>query len=259
MKRFLRFSLLLLAFNLIAFASFLLADNLYPLTLKRFNDHSTLVYSDRQVVHVFHSQDEKWRIHTTVDEVDPLYLKTLIAKEDRYFRYHPGINPVALVRAAYQWIRYGHVVSGGSTITMQTARLLEPRSRKIASKLIECFRALQLEWHYSKNDILSIYMTLAPFGGNIEGVNAAAMSYFQKSPLYLQPSEIALLVALVQSPTRLHPFHFPERANKARASVLSFMHEQQLISAELAQSHHLAPLPTHKAKFPREIPHLAWR
>lgn len=241
------------------FGGFCLADKLYPLQLQRFQDLSTIIYADQQPVHVFHTHDEKWRILTKVIQVDPLYIKTLIAKEDKHFRSHPGINPFALMRAAYQWARYQHVVSGGSTITMQTARLLEPRSRKLSSKFIECFRALQLEWHYSKNDILSMYMTLAPFGGNIEGINAASLTYFQKNPARLQPSEVALLVALVQSPTRLHPFHYPDRATKARGSILSFMAEQQLITKEVAALYQLAPLPSTKAKFPREIPHLAWR
>lgn len=259
MKRLVRYGAIL--FASIALFAFCLAllDRLYPLNLARMQDLSTIIYSENQPVHVFHSRDEKWRILTTVAEVDPLYLKTLIAKEDKHFYSHLGVNPFALVRAAYQWIRYGHVVSGGSTITMQTARLLEPRPRKISSKLIEFFRAMQLEWHYSKDEILSIYMTLAPFGGNIEGLNAASMSYFQKTPARLQPSEVALLVALVQSPTRLHPFHFPERATNARANVLAFMAINKLIDPAKQQLHQLAPLPTTKAKFPREIPHLAWR
>ncbi|MGE3320285.1 MAG: penicillin-binding protein 1C [Candidatus Berkiella sp.] len=232
---------------------------MFPIPLARVKDLSTIVYSDQQPLHVFQTKDDKWRILTTVSQVDPLYLKTLITKEDRYFYLHPGINPFALVRATYQWARYGHVVSGGSTITMQTARLLEPRPRKISSKLIECFRALQLEWHYSKDDILSMYMTLAPFGGNIEGVNAASMSYFQKNPLRLEPHEVALLVALVQSPTRLHPFHYPERASHARAHVLQFMTQNTLIDPAIAKQQALAALTRTKAKFPREIPHLAWR
>jgi len=259
MKRLVKILAYLLGVCGILFGGFCLADRLYPLKLSRFDDLSTIIYASQQPVHVFHTRDEKWRILTKVEEVDPLYVKTLIAKEDKHFRSHPGINPFALVRAGFQWLRYGHVISGGSTITMQTARLLEPRSRKMSAKLIECFRALQLEWHYSKNDILSMYMTLAPFGGNIEGINAASLSYFQKKPAHLQPSEVALLVALVQSPTRLHPFHYPERATKAREKLLKFMAKEQLISSDAAALYLLAPLPVTKAKFPREIPHLAWR
>jgi len=259
LKRFSKVAASLVGLCGLLFSSFYLADKRYPLKLDRFRDLSTIIYADQQPVHVFHTRDEKWRILTKVEEVDPLYTKTLITKEDKHFRLHPGINPFALVRAAYQWMRYGQVVSGGSTITMQTARLLEPRSRNISAKFIECFRALQLEWHYSKDDILSIYMTLAPFGGNIEGINAASLSYFQKTPARLSPSEVALLVALVQSPTRLHPFHYPMRATKARERLLSFMAKQHLITQESATLYKLAALPATKTKFPREIPHLAWR
>ncbi len=258
-RRFLKTSAICLIMMALLLISFYVIDRCYPLKLARFQDLSTIVYSQRTPAHVFHTRDEKWRMLTTTNDVDALYLKTLITKEDRYFYYHPGINPWAVARAAYQWLRYGHVVSGGSTITMQTARLLEPRPRRLSSKLIECFRSLQLEWHYSKNEILSLYMTLAPFGGNIEGVTAASLSYFQKSPLYLQPNEVALLVALVQSPTRLHPFHYPERAMHARAKLLDFMAKQQLIDHESAMHYRSAPLPMSRAKFAREIPHLAWR
>ena len=242
-----------------SFVGFLLVDSIYPLNTKRFDDVSTLIYAQNTPIHIFHSQDEKLRIRTTVEEVDPLYLKTLLEREDKYFFSHPGINPFALLRATYQRIRYGHVISGGSTISMQTARLLEPRDRKIISKLIECFRALQLEWHFSKKEILNIYMTLAPFGGNIEGVHAATMAYFQKSAKQLSPSEIALLVALVQSPTRLHPIHYPERAYLARNTLLAFMAKKHLIDEEKIKIYTLADLPSNKRKFPREIPHLAWR
>lgn len=238
---------------------FLLGDSIYPLNTKRFNDVSTVIYAQNEPIHIFHSLDEKLRIRTTVEEVDSLYIKTLLEREDKYFFSHPGINPFALTRALYQRIRYGHIISGGSTISMQTARLLEPRPRKFISKLIECFRALQLEWHFSKNEILNIYMTLAPFGGNIEGINAATMAYFQKSAKQLSPSEIALLVALVQSPTRLHPIHYPERAQLARKTLLQFMANKQLIDEDKIEIYTLAALPSNKTKFPREIPHLAWR
>ncbi len=150
-----------------SFIAFWVGDSLYPLNLCRYHDDSTMIMANHEPLHIFNSRDEKWRLHTAVEDVDPLYVKTLIEREDKYFWSHPGINPIALVRAAYQWTRYGRIISGGSTITMQTARLLEPRPRKISSKIIECFRALQLEWHFSKNEILTIYMTLAPFGGNI--------------------------------------------------------------------------------------------
>ncbi len=259
MKRLIKLLKRLSVGCLVCLGAFMLADKYYPLNLTRFEDNSTIITAQHEIAHIFYTKDEKWRSITTIEEVSPLYINTLLAREDKYFRKHIGINPFSLLRAGFQWIRYGHVISGGSTITMQTARLLEPRKRNISSKLIECFRALQLEWHYSKNDILKIYMTLAPFGGNIEGVNAATMAYFNKKPLHLTPSDVALLVAMVQSPSRLNPCLFPQKAQTARENLLLFMAENALISKEEARINAKAPLPKRKVRPPREIPQLAWR
>ncbi|OJV93942.1 MAG: penicillin-binding protein 1C [Gammaproteobacteria bacterium 39-13] len=238
---------------------FAITDVIFPVDLSRYRDISVSILDKNQKpLHIFHTRDEKWRMPTATHDVNSLYLETLILREDRYFKKHVGVNPVALLRALGQRIRYGRVISGGSTITMQTARLLEPRPRTIRSKLIECFRALQLEWHFSKAEILNIYMTLAPLGGNVEGVNAAAWAYFKKSPQQLTPAEVALLVAMVQSPTRLHPIHFPERALKARLHILTLMQKEGLITANEAALAANAPLPV-TVKQPKEIPHLAWR
>ncbi|MBS0286904.1 MAG: penicillin-binding protein 1C [Proteobacteria bacterium] len=235
------------------------ADKLCPLNLSRFEDHSTLIYAQDELAHVFYTSDDKWRTLTKPDEVSALYLQTLIAKEDKNFRKHLGVSPTALIRASYQWVKARRVISGASTITMQTARLLEPRKRTLLSKLIECFRALQLEWHFSKDEILTIYLTLAPMGGNIEGVHAASMAYFNKLPSQLNASESALLIALLQSPSRLNPCYYPEKALVARAHVLDFMANHGFISESEAKTHKLAPLPKSKSKPPREMPHLAWR
>lgn len=240
---------------LLCVASCWVGDCLYPLQLQRYQDTSTVI-ANHQPLHIFYTKDDKWRILTNTDDVNELYLKTLLAREDKFFRTHIGINPFALVRAFYQWVKNGRVISGGSTLTMQTARLLEPRKRHIGSKMIECFRALQLEWHFSKNEILNIYMTLAPFGGNIEGVNAASWAYFKKSASMLNPSEIAFLVAIVQSPKRFNPDKFPVQALDARKAILQFMRKKGFISESLFELSNLAPLPI-KSKPPRQIPHLA--
>lgn len=255
----LRRRLLAMTVPVALFCTFLIADYCCPPNLQRYHEASVVITANDQVAHIFLTQDEKWREQTTTKAVSYLYLQTLIRREDRYFRYHIGINPVAMIRATYQRIRYGRVISGASTITMQTARLLEPRKRTLRSKLIECFRALQLEWHLSKNEILNIYMTLAPLGSNIEGIKAASQAYFQKQPSELNPAEIALIVALVQSPTRLNPFLYPERAQTARNKILQFMAREQLISAQNAQHYTNAPLAKIKIKPPRAIPHLAWK
>ena len=235
-------------------------NQLFPLNLTRYQDHSVIVYShNSRPLYVFPTMDEKWRLQATVQQVDALYLKTLLHREDRYFYVHPGINLYALLRAIWQRITTGRIISGGSTLTMQTARLLEPRPRTIVTKIIECWRALQLEYNYSKDEILAIYLTLAPFGGNIEGVKAASWRYFKKSPLFLKPAEIALLVALPQSPTQLTPHIANTKTIKARQKILAMMVAEGLTSITDAQLAHQDALPSIYEGFPKEAPHLAWR
>ena len=129
-----------------------------------------------------------------------MLLDTLVATEDRHFWHHPGVNPLSLLRASVQDLRAGHIVSGGSTITMQAARLLEPRPRTVRSKLIEIARAVQLEWHFSKREILGIWLTLAPYGGNLEGVRAGSMAWFGASARNLDAAQAALLVGIPRRP-----------------------------------------------------------
>ncbi|MCG3862939.1 MULTISPECIES: penicillin-binding protein 1C [unclassified Photobacterium] len=154
------------------------------------------------------------------EQVDPFYRQALLTYEDRWFYFHPGFNPFSIFRAAWQWGVNGHVVSGGSTLTMQVARLISPHSRSLSGKLTQLFRALQLEWFFSKEQILTLYLNLAPFGGNIEGVEAAAQRYFGKSAQLLTKSEAALLVVLPQKPSLYRPDRFPERARAMRNKVL---------------------------------------
>ena len=152
------------------------------------------------------------------------FTNALIAYEDKRFYYHHGVDFLALSRAVLQWCRYGHVVSGGSTLTMQTAKLLDPGSRTIFRKLLEMFRALQLERHYTKSQILQMYLTLAPYGGNLEGIQAASLFYFGKTPRHLTTVESALLLAILQSPAAFHPHRNPKRALLQRNEVLKRLH-----------------------------------
>jgi penicillin-binding protein 1C len=161
-----------------------------------------------------------WRYPVGVDEVSPLYLQALLGYEDRWFYYHPGFNPVALLRAAWLNFSSGRIVSGGSTLTMQVARLLYPHKRSVAGKLTQILRAMQLEWHLDKAEILQLYLNHAPFGGTIEGVAAASHAWLQKSPQALTHAEAALLAVLPQAPSRLRPDRHPFRAQKARDKVL---------------------------------------
>ncbi len=196
-------------------------DALFPPDLSRYLHASTEVTArDGTLLRPFLTRDGMWRLRTAPSDVEPRYIALLLAAEDKRFLDHPGVDPMALLRAAGQWTLAGHIVSGGSTLTMQVARLLEPHRRGMAGKLHDIVRALQLERRYSKDDILAMYLTLAPFGGNIEGVRAASLSYFGKEPARLTDAEAALLVALPQSPTRRRPDRHPMEATAARDRLL---------------------------------------
>lgn len=161
-----------------------------------------------------------WRYPVTLEQVSPRYIEALLGYEDRYFWRHPGVNPVAMVRGVWLWLRHGRAVSGGSTLTMQVARLLEPYHRSVPGKLRQMARALQLEWHYDKRTLLTVYLNRAPFGGNLEGVQAASFAYLGKSAAKLTHAEAALLAVLPQAPSRYRPDRHPERARAARDKVM---------------------------------------
>lgn len=193
--------------------------------------------TDRQgrPLRAFPVEDGRWRLPVDLEAVDPAFITALLTIEDARFYAHYGVDPLALARAAFDSARSGRIVSGGSTITMQTARLLEPRpNRTIGAKLIEIIRAVQLEWRYSKDEILAAYLTLAPYGGNLEGVRAASWAWFGHEPSSLTPDEIALLIALPQAPEARRPDLRPEAAMASRARLLTRMHRAGLISADRA-------------------------
>ena len=194
---------------------------------------------DRQgrVVALLPAPGGVWRFRAKTDDVSRPFLDLLVATEDRRFWAHPGVDPLALVRAVGQMARAGHVVSGGSTLAMQAARLLEPRPRTLRSKLIEAARALQLEWRYGKQGVLGIWLTLAPYGGNLEGVRAGARAWFGTSAAALDPAQSALLVAMPRRPESLRPDRHPARAEAVRDRVL----------AEAAG----VPVPARRTAFPR--------
>jgi penicillin-binding protein 1C len=222
-------------------------------------EYSTLVVGrDGALLRPYATSHGRWRLPATVQEVDPRYVATLLAYEDRRFRWHPGVDPLALARAAYQWARHGRIVSGGSTITMQVARLLEPRTeRSIAAKLRQMVRAFELEWRLSKDEILSLYLSLAPYGGNLEGVRAASLAYFGKEPRRLTLGEAALLVALPQSPELRRPDRSAAAARAARDRVLDRMAAAALVPAdEIAQAKH-EPVPAGRKPMPMLAPHAA--
>lgn len=250
-----RIGVLLLA---AVFFALVTADRLLPPELSRLQHESLRVLAaDGTLLHVERSADGYWRLPVRLAEVDPAYVAALLAFEDQRFRRHPGVDPLALARAAGQWLRHGRIVSGGSTITMQLARLLEPRPRTLGAKLIECLRALQLEAHFSKDELLAMYLTLAPYGGNLEGLRAASLAWFGKSPRELRPAEYALLVALPQSPTRLRPDRRPEAARLARDKVLMRLAAAGVLDAARAAEAREEAVPAQRLTLPRAVPHLA--
>ena len=236
------------------------ADLAFPPDLTRLEDSSTLVLAaDGSLLRGFTTESGVWRLPADPDAVAPVYMEMLLAWEDRRFRGHPGIDPLAVGRAFGQLVRHRRIVSGASTITMQTARLLEPKKRTLGAKLHQMWRALQLERRFTKDEILAHYLTLAPYGGNLEGIRAASLAWFGKEPRHLAPSEAALLVALPQSPESLRPDRYPERARAARDKVLAVMEERGVLSADMVAEARLDPIPSLRRPMPFDAPHFAWR
>jgi penicillin-binding protein 1C len=176
-----------------------------------------------ELLRAFPAPDQTWRYPVTPEQVAPVYREVLLAYEDRAFYRHPGINPLAILRAAGQNLKAGRVVSGGSTLSMQVAGMLDPYPRTLGGKVRQALRTLQLEWHYSKNEILALYLNLAPFGGMLSGVESASWHYFGKPALQLSDAEAALLAVLPQRPSDWRPDRYPQRARRARDKVLQRM------------------------------------
>jgi penicillin-binding protein 1C len=237
------------------------ADAIFPPDMSRYQRVSQEVDArDGTLLRPYLSADGYWRLKTTVRDVDPRYLALLKAYEDKRFDSHWGVDPLAVVRAAFQYIHAGRVVSGGSTLSMQAARLLEPpRHRSLATKFVQMIRALQLEERYSKDEILSIYLTLAPFGSNVEGVRAASLTYLGKEPAALDLSESALLVALPQSPARLRPDRHGLAAIRGRDKVLARMVAEGVVSPADAAVARREGVPSLRLPMPLVAPHLSDR
>ncbi|EMI7064627.1 MULTISPECIES: peptidoglycan glycosyltransferase PbpC [Providencia] len=212
--------------------AFLAADKIWPLPIKQIEMARTVVAADGTPLWRFADKEGIWRFPVTVEEVSPDFIEALLTYEDRHFYRHPGVNPFSLVRAAGQFVSSGRIVSGGSTISMQVARLIDPHERTLGGKLKQLWRTAQLEYHYSKDEILEMYLNRAPYGGTIEGIGAASWVYLNKSPAKLTASEAALFAVLPQAPSRLRPDRYPQRAQAARDKVLDRLEEYQVWSSE---------------------------
>ncbi|MDD9194241.1 penicillin-binding protein 1C [Aliivibrio sp. S3MY1] len=236
---------------LLLISAFFIAHYLSPLDLKQRLDSATTIYSKNgEVLRQFANSKGTYRLPITHTEqegritrpVSSDYLTALLEYEDKYFYYHPGVNPFSLIRAMAQHAVYGEVISGGSTLTMQVARMFYPYKRSYRGKIEQIFRALQIEWHFSKEEILDLYLTHTPMGGNIEGVESASRRYFGKSANDLNTTEAILLVVLPQRPSATRPDRYPDRALAARNKVLIRTQHALKISDQALQDLLGAPL-----------------
>ncbi|GJD84715.1 penicillin-binding protein 1C [Methylobacterium haplocladii] len=235
------------------------AATLPPLDLTQASLRSTVILDrDGQLLRPFATADGRWRLPANAGDVDPRYLAMLKAYEDRRFDDHPGIDPAATLRAASQWLRHRKIVSGGSTLSMQVARLVEPRSeRSLAQKLRQMVRAVELERRLGKAGVLDLYLQLAPYGGPVEGVRAASLAYLGREPARLSIAESALLVALPQAPEARRPDRFPAQARRARDRVLDIAVERGVIGREEAETAKAEPVPRSRKTFPMLAAHAA--
>jgi penicillin-binding protein 1C len=233
--------------------------SLGPPPLGKTLDFSTVVLDrDGTLLRPYATPDGRWRLPARVADVDPRFVSLLLAYEDRRFRQHAGVDPYAFGRAAFQLLRNGHVVSGGSTLTMQVARLLEPRAeRTLLAKLRQTVRAIEIERRLNKNEVLALYLSLAPYGGNLEGIRAASLAYFGKEPRRLTLGEAALLVALPQSPEARRPDRSVKAAKAARDRVLDRMASAGLFPSADIERAKLEPVPDGRRPMPVLAPHAA--
>ena len=226
-----------------------------PPPLGRTIEYSHVVLDrEGRLLRAYATREGRWRLPVVAKDVDPRFLRLLFVYEDKRFYEHHGVDLLSMARAAYQFLGSGNIISGGSTITMQLARLLEPREhRTLGAKLRQVVRALEIERALGKDDILALYLTLAPYGGNLEGIRAASLAYFGKEPRKLTLAESALLVALPQSPELRRPDRYPEAARAARDRVLD-----RIAAAGIAPGDEIARAKTQNVPYGRrQLPMLA--
>ncbi len=238
------------------FLLFLLLNWCFPLPDRV--EYSTIITDNKgEVIHAFLTHDQQWRMKTELNEISPLLRKTIVEKEDRYFYYHPGINPVAMARAFVKNILRMRRTSGASTITMQVARSLEPKRRTYLNKLIEVFRAFQLEWKYNKDEILQLYLNKVPYGGNIQGVKSASILYFKKNPDHLSLAEITALSIIPNRPSSLVMGKNNDQIIEERNKWLHHWAAEKVFTEKEIADALAEPLTATRGAVPAYIPHLA--
>jgi penicillin-binding protein 1C len=240
----------------VAFAAWAISLGSLPLDDAR-RVSTSIVDRNGKLLRAYAMADGRWRLPVDARrDVDPTYLKLLLAFEDKRFYSHSGIDPLALSRAAFQLLTRGHIVSGGSTITMQLARLMEPRrERSVYAKVRQMVRAIELERQLNKQQILDLYLALAPFGGNLEGIRAASIAYLGKEPKRLSLAEAALLVALPQSPETRRLDRYPDTARAARDRVLTRMVDDGQVARDDAAQAQTVTVPKLRKPMPILAPH----
>ncbi len=234
-------------------------DRAYPPPLDMAMERSgEVVDRDGLLLRAFATKEGRWRLEPDMADVDRRFVDMLIAFEDKRFRDHAGVDLKAIARAAIQFAGNGRIISGGSTLSMQLARLIEPRERRsITAKIMQIARAVQIERRLSKDEILRLYLTLAPYGGNLEGIRAASLAWFGKEPRRLTLAESALLVAIPQLPELRRPDRNLTAAKAARSRVLARAVESGIVGEAEARLAELDPLPTSRVALPSLAPHLA--
>lgn len=235
------------------------ADRAFPPPLEQAEAVSPEVLdADGQLLRAFATPEGRWRLKTAVSDVDPQFIRMLVAYEDQRFYEHSGIDVWALGRAALQFVSNGRIVSGASTLSMQVARLIEPReSRSFSAKLLQIARAMQIERRLSKGEILDLYLTHAPYGGNLEGVRAASLAYFGKEPKRLTVAEAALLVALPQLPEKRRPDRNLKAAEAARKRVLDRIAVAEVVGDGEAERAEGVAIPARRLQLPALAAHVA--
>nr|WP_233061551.1 penicillin-binding protein 1C [Parvularcula mediterranea] len=248
---------LILGGGLLAAALFVLAiDRALPPPLE-VQLSRVVTDSDGLPLRTFPVEDGRWRLAADLDRVDPRFIEALLLIEDERFYAHGGVDLLAVLRASRDNILRGRIVSGASTITMQTARLLEPRPRTLPSKAIEAFRAWQIERRLTKREVLELYLTLTPYGGNLEGIRTASLAYLGRDPKALTDAEIALLLAIPQAPEARRPDLRPEAARGGRKAVLSQLEAKEFLPAQRMDEANVAAVPEDRKAFPSDAWHFA--
>jgi penicillin-binding protein 1C len=214
---------------------------------------------DGQFLHTFLSEDDKWRLATELDEITPELIQAIRIKEDRYFFYHFGINPISIVRAGFNNFKKGYRTSGASTITMQVVRLLHPKPRTYRSKIKEIFSAFQLEWHYSKKEILQLYINLLPYGGNIEGIKSASLLYLNKFPQQLSLDEIALLSVIPNHPEQLKIGKNETALKAKRNQLLLYLKKKNAFDEYIIDDALQSEITAYRRTLPKYAPHFSYK